>query len=316
MFNKDKILDLYLAEPRGFCAGVERAITIVEKAIKKYGAPVYVRHEIVHNQFVVQQLREKGAIFVSEIDEIPADAIVIFSAHGVAKKVEDDANIHNLKILDATCPLVTKVHLEAQSHEKKERHIILIGHPGHPEVEGTSGRVKNKVTIVSSLEDVDKLKFSQEENLAYVTQTTLSVDDTKVIIEKLKNKYPNIHGPDLKNICYATQNRQSAVKEMVKHIDMLLVLGADNSSNSNRLKDIALEMNKKSFLINSYRDIREEWFVFVERVGITAGASAPEQLVQETISFLQDKFQVNIHNLKTIEENIHFNLPLELRSPK
>lgn len=307
------MLELYLVEPRGFCAGVERAISIVEKAIEKYGSPIYVRHEIVHNKFVVEKLKAKGAIFVNEIDEIPKNAIVIFSAHGVSTKVEENAQQHHLKILDATCPLVTKVHLEAQIHERKNRKIILIGHHGHPEVEGTSGRVNKKVTIISSAQDVDKLHFSDNTDLAYVTQTTLSVDDTKNIIDKLKQKYPHIKGPELKNICYATQNRQNAVKEMAKMIDMLIVIGANNSSNSNRLRDIALELDKKSYLINNSKDIDLEWFNDIKKIGITAGASAPEELVQEVIDFLTNNFEIKIHHLKIIEENIKFNLPLELR---
>lgn len=307
------MLDLYLVEPRGFCAGVERAISIVEKAIEKYGSPIYVRHEIVHNKFVVEKLKAKGAIFVNEIDEIPKNAIVIFSAHGVSTQVEENAHQQHLKILDATCPLVTKVHLEAQIHERKNREIILIGHHGHPEVEGTSGRVNKKVTIISSTQDVDKLDFPANIDLAYVTQTTLSVDDTKNIIDKLKQRYPHIKGPELKNICYATQNRQNAVKEMAKMIDMLIVIGANNSSNSNRLRDIALELNKKSYLINNSKDIDLEWFNNIKKIGITAGASAPEELVQEVIDFLTNNFEIKIHNLKIIEENIKFNLPLELR---
>ena len=307
------MLNLYLAQPRGFCAGVERAISIVEKAIEKFGPPVYVRHEIVHNKFVVEQLKSKGAIFVNEIDEIPTGAIVIFSAHGVSEQVENNANSHHLKILDATCPLVTKVHLEARSHEKKGRKIILIGHEGHPEVEGTSGRVKSEVTIVSDIKAVEKLNFEKNEQLAYVTQTTLSVDDTKNIIEKLKERFPSISGPDLKNICYATQNRQNAAKQMAELVDLLLVIGANNSSNSNRLRDIGVEMGKKSFLINDFKDINLDWFEGISNVGITAGASAPEALVQEVIKSLQKHCSINIHHLQTSEENIHFNLPLELR---
>jgi 4-hydroxy-3-methylbut-2-enyl diphosphate reductase len=307
------MLNVYLAEPRGFCAGVERAIAIVEKALEKFGAPIYVRHEIVHNKFVVESLKAKGAIFVSEIDEIPKNSIVIFSAHGVAEKIEEKAHEQNLQILDATCPLVTKVHLEAQRHERKNRKIILIGHQGHPEVEGTSGRVKEPVTLVSNIDDVDKLNFSNDQELAYVTQTTLSVDDTKIIIEKLKTRFPNIHGPDLKNICYATQNRQNATKEMAELVDLILVIGANNSSNSNRLKDIGVEMGKKSFLINDYKDIDLKWFDKISNIGITAGASAPEKLVQEVINHLAKHFKLSIHHLKTTEENIHFNLPLELR---
>ncbi len=307
------MLDIYLAQPRGFCAGVDRAISIVEKAINKFGAPIYVRHEIVHNKFVVEQLKVKGAIFVNEIDEIPENSIVIFSAHGVSKNVEISALDHKLKILDATCPLVTKVHLEAQSHEKKGKQIILIGHAGHPEVEGTSGRVNTKVTLVSNIEDVDNLHFDTVENLAYVTQTTLSVDDTKNIINKLKTRFPSITGPDLKDICYATQNRQNAVKEIVKLVDLLLVIGADNSSNSNRLRDIGTEMNKPAYLINNSQDINLNWFNNINKVGITAGASAPEELVQEVIGFIQNNFATKIHNIEVTTENIRFNLPLELR---
>ena len=307
------MLQLYLVQPRGFCAGVDRAISIVEKAIEKFGAPIYVRHEIVHNKFVVEQLKAKGAIFVNEVDEIPENSIIIFSAHGVSKDVENNAFNHKLKILDATCPLVTKVHLEAQIHEKKGKKIILIGHAGHPEVEGTSGRVKAEVTLISDIKDIDSLLFDQDDDLAYVTQTTLSVDDTKNIINKLRERYPKITGPDLKNICYATQNRQTAVKEMVELVDLILVIGASNSSNSNRLRDIGSEMGKNSYLINSFNDINLEWFKNVEKVGITAGASAPEQLVEEVVRFLQNNFQTKIHNLQIIEEHVKFNLPLELR---
>jgi 4-hydroxy-3-methylbut-2-en-1-yl diphosphate reductase len=307
------MLNLYLASPRGFCAGVERAISIVEKAIEKYGAPIYVRHEIVHNKFVVDSLKRQGAVFVSEIDDIPPGAIVIFSAHGVSKAVEYNAKKNNLKSIDATCPLVTKVHLEARVHEKKGRKIILIGHIGHPEVEGTSGSVESEVYIVSNVEDINKLEFDDNESLAYITQTTLSVDDTRVIIAKLKDKFPSIIGPDLKNICYATQNRQNAAKEMTEIVDLILVIGASNSSNSNRLRDIGEEMGKKSYLINDYNDIKLSWFNGVNKVGITAGASAPESLVNEVIIFLQNKFETKLHELKTSDENIKFNLPLELR---
>jgi 4-hydroxy-3-methylbut-2-en-1-yl diphosphate reductase len=307
------MLHIYLAGPRGFCAGVERAISIVETALKKFGPPIYVRHEIVHNKFVVESLRSKGAIFVNEIDEIPEGSIVIFSAHGVSKEVEREAYKYNLKIFDATCPLVTKVHLEAQSHDKKGRKLILIGHEGHPEVEGTSGQVESEVTLISSVEDIDHLNFSPEDNLAYVTQTTLSVDDTRNIINKLIERFPNITGPNLKDICYATQNRQNAAKEMTKIVDLILVIGAKNSSNSNRLCDIGKEMGKESYLINDVNDIKLEWLDNIEKLGITAGASAPEQLVKEVVDFLQEKFETQLHNLEVIEENIKFNLPLELR---
>lgn len=307
------MLQIYLANPRGFCAGVERAISIVEKALEKYGKPIYVRHEIVHNKFVVDSLKAKGAIFVSEIDQIPEDAIVIFSAHGVSEEVEEQAFSRKLKALDATCPLVTKVHLEAKQHEKNQRKIILIGHAGHPEVEGTSGRVKSEVYLVSNKDDVDALDLNPQDDLAYVTQTTLSVDDTQNIIASLKQKFPNIIGPDLKNICYATQNRQNAVKELVKIVDLILVIGASNSSNSNRLRDIGIEMGKFSFLINDYNDIKLQWFEGVQSVGITAGASAPEQLVNEVIEFLQNNFVSELHNLDVKTENVRFNLPTELR---
>lgn len=305
-------IEIYLASPRGFCAGVERAISIVETAIDKFGAPIYVRHEIVHNKLVVEDLKSKGAIFVNEIDEIPKDAIIIFSAHGVSEEVELAAKNNNLKIFDATCPLVTKVHLEAQKHEKHGKKIILIGHEGHPEVEGTSGRVKSDVTLVSSVEDINSLIFNKEDELAYVTQTTLSVDDTSNIINKLKEKFPNITGPDLKNICYATQNRQTATKEMAEIVDLILVIGSKNSSNSNRLYDIAVDMNKKAYLIDSFKDINLEWFEGIKKVGITAGASAPEQLVEQVINFIQSKFEIKINHLKVVEEHTKFKLPKEL----
>lgn len=311
--NLPNKLKIYLAEPRGFCAGVNRAINIVEKAIEKYGKPIYVRHEIVHNKFVVDDLKAKGAIFVKELDEIPSGSIVIFSAHGVSEEVERNAERLRLHSIDATCPLVTKVHLEAKSHEKKGRTIILIGHQGHPEVEGTSGRVKSPVYLVSSIEDIDNLCIEDETNLAYVTQTTLSVDDTREIIDRLKAKYPNINGPDLKNICYATQNRQNAIKEVVSFVDLVLIIGAHNSSNSNRLKDIGHEMGKLSFLINDYKDIKLEWFEKVSSVAVSAGASAPEELVVGVINYLKENFTCEVVNFKTTHENVKFNLPLELK---
>lgn len=307
------MLDIYLAEPRGFCAGVNRAIKIVERAIEKFGSPIYVRHEIVHNKFVVNQLKAKGAIFVKEIDDIPENSIVIFSAHGVSEQVEIDAKNHNLKSIDATCPLVHKVHLEAQTHEKLERKLIIIGHLGHPEIEGTAGRIKSPVNIVSSVEDVLKLDIDQKEDLAYVTQTTLSIDDTTEIIAALKNRFPKIIGPELKNICYATQNRQTATKKLSDIVDLVLVIGSKNSSNSNRLQDIAVQMGKKSFLINDYTDIDLSWFANVNKLGITAGASAPEILVEQVLNFIQMNFKTQIHHLEEIKENIYFNIPKELR---
>lgn len=307
-------LEVYLVSPRGFCAGVERAISIVETALEKFGPPIYVRHEIVHNKLVVENLKNKGAIFVNEISEIPENSILIFSAHGVSEKVELEANNRNLEIFDATCPLVTRVHLEAKSHEKKGRRIILIGHDGHPEVEGTSGRVKTEVALVSNVKDIDNLNFSEKDDLAYVTQTTLSVDDTKNIIYKLKERFPSIVGPDLKNICYATQNRQNATKEMAKIVDLILVIGSQNSSNSNRLRDIGIEMGKKAYLVDSFKDINLKWFENTQKVGVTAGASAPEELVKEVVAFIQNNFETKINHLNITEENIHFNIPIALRS--
>jgi len=307
-------MEIILAEPRGFCAGVERAIEIVEKAIEKFGAPVYVRHEIVHNKHVVETLRAKGAIFVEEIDEIPADAVTIFSAHGVSEKVEFNALSRNLSVIDATCPLVTKVHLEAQKNESAGKEIILIGHRNHPEVEGTSGRVKQEVIIVSSKDEVQDIKVKDENNLHYVTQTTLSVDDTREIIDALKERFPNITGPDLKNICYATQNRQNAIKILAKNVDLILILGSQNSSNSNRLKDLGIEMGIKSFLINNSFEIDHAWFDGVEKIGISAGASAPEVLVEEVIEFIKNKYSItNISTLKDADENMKFKLPIEVR---
>ncbi len=305
-------MEILLANPRGFCAGVQRAIDIVEIALEKFGPPIYVRHEIVHNKFVVENLKNKGAIFVKEINEIPEGSYTIFSAHGVSDKVVENSNRRNLKIIDAACPLVTKVHREAQNNEKKGRQVILIGHQGHPEVEGTSGRIKQNVEIISSIEDVEKLEISDPNNLSYVTQTTLSVDDTKEIISKLKERFPNIQGPDLKDICYATQNRQNAVKELAKKVDLILVIGAPNSSNSNRLRDLGQEKNIISYLIENASQINLEWFDGVEKVGITAGASAPEILVQEVVNYIEKKFGAKTSILNIIEENIKFKLPKEI----
>lgn len=308
------MLNIILASPRGFCAGVDRAITIVEKSIELYGAPVYVRHEIVHNKYVVEELKKKGAIFVSEIDEIPIGATCIFSAHGVSDQVENDAKNQNLIVIDATCPLVTKVHLEAKKHEKGGNQIILIGHKDHPEIEGTAGKVKSEVTIISSVEEIANIKVKDENKLAYVTQTTLSVDDTALIIKKLREKFPLITGPNSDDICYATQNRQNAVKELAQFVDLVLVIGAKNSSNSNRLKDLAEEKDKKAYLINDEKDINLKWFDNITNVGITAGASAPEILVNNVILFLKEKFGANIKYMDGKKENIHFKLPASLGS--
>lgn len=305
-------LKVILAEPRGFCAGVERAIEIVERALAKFGPPVYVRHEIVHNRFVVEQLRQKGAVFVQEIEDIPEGAITIFSAHGVAERVEKAAAARQLPVIDATCPLVTKVHKEAQRHEKDDCQIILIGHAGHPEVEGTSGRVSQEVLLVSSIEEVDQLNVSNPNKLAYVTQTTLSIDDTAQIIQRLKARFPAIIGPELRDICYATQNRQNAVRQLASMVDVILVIGAANSSNSNRLRDLGEEMNVASYLINDAKDIQHHWLTEAKTVGITAGASAPEVLVEKVIEFLRESYTVELETMSGITENVKFKLPQEV----
>jgi 4-hydroxy-3-methylbut-2-enyl diphosphate reductase len=307
-------MKVILAQPRGFCAGVERAIEIVERALELYGAPIYVRHEIVHNKYVVQHLRNKGVVFVNEISEIPEGNITIFSAHGVSENVEEAAKIRHLPIIDATCPLVTKVHKEAQRSEEEGRQIILIGHFGHPEVEGTSGRVKGKVLLVENIEDVAKLTVDDPAKLAYVTQTTLSVDDTSGIIAALKVRFPQIKGPGTKDICYATQNRQSAVHELARQVDLLLVIGSANSSNSNRLREIGLDNNIPSYLINGVEEIANEWFVGVNVVGITAGASAPETLTLAVTSHLEAKYAAQISVMDGKEENIKFKLPEQVLS--
>tara|TARA_Y100001960_G_scaffold333269_1_gene437468 strand:+ start:1180 stop:2127 length:948 start_codon:yes stop_codon:yes gene_type:complete len=309
MANNLKIL---LARPRGFCAGVERAIEIVERALILFGPPVYVRHEIVHNKHVVESLREKGAIFVEEIDDIPQGANAIFSAHGVAASVVQAAGKRNLEVIDATCPLVSKVHKEGQNHVKKGRQVILIGHAGHPEVEGTQGQIPGGVLLVNSVEDVEKLEVKDPDQLSYVTQTTLSVDDTREVIEALKNKFPNVLGPDVKDICYATQNRQDAVRILTPQIDLLLVVGAQNSSNSNRLRDLGASMNKPSYLINDASDLNPEWLKGVKIVGITAGASAPEELVQGVVKKLADYRNIEVEKVSGVKENVTFKLPREL----
>ena len=304
---------ILLAQPRGFCAGVVRAIDIVERALQKYGAPVYVRHEIVHNKYVVNDLRQKGAIFVEEVDEIPEGAVTVFSAHGVSRKVESDAKARELFTFDATCPLVTKVHKQGQRYAKKDYEIIMIGHEGHAEVEGTLGQIDGTVHLIESAQDVANLEVKSPEKLSYVTQTTLSVDDTRDIIEALKTRFPSIEGPDIRDICYATQNRQQAVRDMVPQIDMLLVIGAKNSSNSNRLREIGTEMGMDSYLIDDASALKAEWLEGVNRIGVTAGASAPEILVDRLISALGDNGYNTIELLDGIHENVQFNIPMELR---
>ena len=308
----NKHLKIILAQPRGFCAGVERAIEIVERALKIYGPPVYVRHEIVHNKRVVNNLSSKGAIFVKELDQIPEGAVTVFSAHGVSQKVEDTASTRNLPVLDATCPLVAKVHKEGQRYSKDGFEVVLIGHEGHPEVEGTMGRISGPVYLVSNTDDVKKLKVQNPDKLSYVSQTTLSVDDTRDVINALQERFPNIIGPDVKDICYATQNRQSAVRDLVKNVDLVLVVGARNSSNSNRLKDIGSESGVNTYLIETADDMSMEWFENVKSVGITSGASTPDELVKEVIDQISTFSNIEIERQSGIEENVVFKLPKEL----
>ena len=305
-----------MANPRGFCAGVDRAIEIVERALEQFGAPIYVRHEVVHNKYVVDGLREKGAIFVDELHEVPDDSTVIFSAHGVSRQVEEEAESRQLRVFDATCPLVTKVHLEVVKYAREGREVILIGHAGHPEVEGTMGRYDTryggKILLVETTEDIDTLTVQNTESLAFVSQTTLSVDDTKQIIERLQQKFPDIQAPRKDDICYATQNRQDAVKQLCQQIDLLLVVGAENSSNSNRLRELGERAGIPSFLIAGADDIQDEW-QNVKRVGVTAGASAPEELVQQVVAKLNENNVGRVSELTGREENVTFSIPKPLR---
>jgi 4-hydroxy-3-methylbut-2-en-1-yl diphosphate reductase len=305
-------LRVILAKPRGFCAGVERAIEIVERALDLYGPPVYVRHEIVHNKRVVEDLKAKGAVFVEELDEIPDGAVTIFSAHGVSQKVADDAQARMLPLLDATCPLVDKVHKEGQRYAANGYEIVLIGHEGHPEVEGTMGRIPGMVYLVSTPENVNELEVNTPDKLAYVSQTTLSVDDTRDVIEALQTRYPKIVGPDVKDICYATQNRQSAVRTLTEKVDLLLVVGARNSSNSNRLQEIGSETGIDTHLIEDPSAFDPVWLEGVGTVGITAGASTPEELVLELIEELRKYRDLAIENLDGEDENVQFKLPEQL----
>ena len=305
-------LRVILGSPRGFCAGVERAIDIVERALEKYGPPVYVRHEIVHNKRVVETLRAKGAVFVEEIDEVPVGAVTIFSAHGVAPKVESHAAQRDLHVIDATCPLVSKVHKQGQRYSEKGYEVVLIGHRGHPEVEGTMGQVQAKVHLVGSVKDVLAIRPKDPNKLSYVTQTTLSVDDTRDIINALEENFPNIVGPDVRDICYATQNRQTAVRRLVEVSDAVLVVGASNSSNSNRLREIGEAIGVPSYLIEDAEALDPSWLVGAKSVGITAGASAPEELVSELVDRLRSLFDVDLQPLPGVEENMQFRLPREL----
>ncbi len=305
-------LRVILASPRGFCAGVERAIEIVERSLEKYGPPVYVRHEIVHNKRVVETLRAKGAVFVEEIDEVPVGAVTIFSAHGVARKVEEHSAERELHVIDATCPLVSKVHKQGQRYSEKGYEVVLIGHHGHPEVEGTMGQVPGTVHLVGGVEETKTLSPADPKKISYVTQTTLSVDDTRDIITALENKYPDIVGPDVRDICYATQNRQTAVRELVEKSDVLLVVGASNSSNSNRLREIGEAAGVPSYLVADATALDPEWLVNAESVGITAGASAPEELVSELVERMGSMFTVEVQSLPGVEESMQFRLPREL----
>ncbi|RVU05502.1 4-hydroxy-3-methylbut-2-enyl diphosphate reductase [Novosphingobium umbonatum] len=304
-----------LASPRGFCAGVVRAIAIVEKALEQHGAPVYVRHEIVHNAHVVNRLRGLGAVFVEELDEVPEGAVTVFSAHGVPRSVVEAAHSRALPVLDATCPLVTKVHLHGARFAREGRHVVLIGHAGHPEVVGTLGQIDAPVHLVARPEDVDSLPLPLDAPLAYITQTTLSVDDTRLVIAALKARFSNVAGPDVADICYATQNRQNAVRDLAEQCDALIVVGAANSSNSNRLRDVAASMGKPAWLVNDGSEVDPAWLEGIATIGITAGASAPESLVEDVIARLSSLRQIQIEELDGIVENVSFSLPAALRRP-
>jgi 4-hydroxy-3-methylbut-2-enyl diphosphate reductase len=306
-------MKIYLANPRGFCAGVDRAIHIVEGAISKYGAPVFVRNEIVHNKAVVESLKEYGAIFVKDVEEVPDGKVIIFSAHGAAVSVYEKAKSKKLTILDASCPLVKKVHKNIIKYSLEGAKIILIGHAGHPEVEGHLGQIDEKIYLVTKPEDVKYLPFSTDEKLAYLTQTTLSRMESESIISELKKRYPKILGPKKGDLCYATTNRQTAVEEFAGKIDLLLVVGSANSSNSNRLKELGESLGIRSFLIDEPKNIDISWFIEIENIGITSGASAPEYLVQKLINEISDKFPIeDVIELKTMEENVRFPLPAGL----
>lgn len=311
-------MKIQLANPRGFCAGVDRAIGIVERALELFGAPVYVRHEVVHNKYVVDGLRDKGAVFVDELDEVPDDSTVIFSAHGVAKAVKEEADRRQLRVFDAICPLVTKVHMEVNRYQDEGRECILIGHAGHPEVEGTLGQYRTKpnnqggIYLVESVDDVNNLKVKNRSFLAFVTQTTLSMDDTSEVIDALRENFPAIVGPKKKDICYATQNRQDAVKDMLGKCELILVVGSQTSSNSNRLKEIAEKQGIPAFLIDNANEIKDSWLVKKNSVGVTAGASAPEILVEQVVKKLRDRGGLEVTEVPGIKEEVVFSLPKEL----
>ena len=311
-----KSMQIVLANPRGFCAGVDRAIEIVERALELFGAPVYVRHEVVHNKYVVDSLRNKGAVFVEELDEVPDDTTVIFSAHGVSKSVREEAARRNLRVFDAICPLVTKVHMEVGHYQDEGRECILIGHEGHPEVEGTLGQYRSRndggMYLVESVDDVWNLKVNNPDFLAFVTQTTLSMDDTAEIIDALRKRFPNIVGPRKEDICYATQNRQDAVKKLTQTCDLILVVGSTNSSNSTRLMEISQKVGVPSYLIDNAAEIKREWLDGKEKIGLTAGASAPEVLVEEVVEKLKEWGAVTFNEAPGKQEKVVFSLPREL----
>ncbi len=304
--------EVVLAEPRGFCAGVDRAIDIVERALELHGAPIYVRHEIVHNKFVVENLRSKGAVFIDELDQAPAGAIVVFSAHGVSRAVRAEAQLRGLQIFDATCPLVTKVHIEVAKMHAAGLEIVMIGHKGHPEVEGTLGQAVGRMHLVETPEDVAALQVDNPENIAFVTQTTLSVDDASRVANALREKFPGIVEPKKSDICYATQNRQDAVKVLAPECDVFFVVGSVNSSNSNRLREVAERLDCKAYLIDNADAIQPEWVRDAEKIGITAGASAPEVLVQEVVARLKELGAISVRRMNGTQENVTFPLPKEL----
>jgi 4-hydroxy-3-methylbut-2-enyl diphosphate reductase len=301
--------EILLAQPRGFCAGVDRAIEIVERALQQFGAPIYVRHEIVHNAYVVNDLRNKGAIFIEELDDVPAGNTLVFSAHGVSKAVREEAESRGLKVFDATCPLVTKVHVEVAKMRKQGAEIVMIGHAGHPEVEGTMGQAEEGMHLVETVEDVNKLQVANPDLLAYVSQTTLSVDDTAEIIEALKLRFPNIIEPKKGDICYATTNRQEAVKFMAPQVEVVVVVGSPNSSNSNRLREVADKMGTPAYMVDKAADIDPGWIAGKKRIGVTAGASAPEVLVQAVIDRLKELGVASVRALEGVEEHVTFPLP-------
>jgi 4-hydroxy-3-methylbut-2-enyl diphosphate reductase len=304
--------EILMAQPRGFCAGVDRAINIVKEALIRFGAPIYVRHEIVHNAYVVNELRSKGAVFVEELHEVPKGGIVVFSAHGVSQEVRKDAQQRGLQVYDATCPLVTKVHLEVIKMCKDGFTVLMIGHAGHPEVEGTMGQVKEGVFLIEKADDIEKLSFANEEKIAFVTQTTLSVDETKEIVEALTKKFPNIVQPRKQDICYATQNRQDAVKFMAPQVEIVIVVGSATSSNSNRLRELSEKLGVPSYMVDAPEQLKPEWFVGKKRVGLTAGASAPESLAQSIVARIQEFGPRSVRALSGVVEDVTFSLPKNL----